>query len=340
MKKLFFFFIILAVGCGDGPDGNTQTSGPWLIDENLILDGGPGKDGIPAINDPKFSSLNEVNFLSDDDLILGYRSGNIIRAYPHPVLDYHEIVNDDIGNESIALTYCPLTGTGIGWDREYNGNKTTFGVSGLLYNSNLMPYDRLTGSTWSQQRLDCVNGERISEKAKLFSFIETTWGSWKTAYPNAQILNTDTGVSRDYSRYPYGNYKTNNSNLIFPITKEDDRLALKERVLGVIISDSEKAFDFADESGNILIKDQVAGQDISVISNKTLNYIVAFNGQDFELLEENEFPYIVINSEGTKFDILGFPSDNSKQPLIKPTQFVGYWFSWATFYEDIELYQR
>ncbi len=134
----------------------------WSIPEDQIVVGNE-IDLIPSIDDPKYVSVGEVNFLSDNDLVIGYKSREIMRAYPLRILNYHEIVNDDINGSKVAITYCPLTGTSLIWDRMIDGVETTFGVSGQLFNANLLPYDRLTGTTWSQMLTRGVRGEYNNE---------------------------------------------------------------------------------------------------------------------------------------------------------------------------------
>lgn len=244
MKTISIFLIATLVAftaCSDddstgttdntGTTGDTNNKDEWLILAADVLDGGPGKDGIPAIDNPKFIGASEVTYLNDDDLVLGFADGSQVRAYPHSILDWHEIINDDIGNIAISVVYCPLTGTGIGWDRIIRGTKTTFGVSGLLYNSNIIPYDRVSDSNWSQLLLKSVNGELSGERAKTYNLFETTWKTWKSMYPNTKVVSTDTGSQRNYGQYPYGEHKTNR-NLIFPANNKDNRLHVKERVLG------------------------------------------------------------------------------------------------------------
>ncbi len=343
---LFTALMIIQSGCSDEtniPDRSIPEPSEWLVPENQVFNGGPGKDGIPSIDDPQFTKASEIDFLNDDDLILGIRVDNQIKGYPHPILDWHEIVNDRIGNESIALTYCPLTGTGVGWDRIIDGVETTFGVSGLLYNTNLMPYDRTTNSTWSQQRLDCVNGEKIGSKAQLHSFIETSWGTWRQAFPDSEILNLNTGFSRNYSRYPYGDYRTNHQSLLFPVSAGDDRLPAKERVLGVRINEAFVAYQFSDTSGDLeLISDVFNGQELIVLRSSDLNYVAAFKnpgaGTTFEPASPGEFPVVLRDSNGTRYDMLGFAMDESGNRLELPDQFMGYWFSWGAFYPNIDLY--
>ena len=165
MNKLnytWIFILLLTLTYGCNKEANPQSaSSEWLIPSGEVQDGGPGKDGIPSIDQPQFNTSEAVDFPSENDLIVGMVNDGIAKAYPHPILDWHEIVNDNIGDKAVALTYCPLTGTAIAWNRTINGETTTFGVSGKLYNSNLIPYDRATDSYWSQAKLECVNGEEI-----------------------------------------------------------------------------------------------------------------------------------------------------------------------------------
>ncbi|MGB1242157.1 MAG: DUF3179 domain-containing (seleno)protein [Chitinophagales bacterium] len=237
----------------EGSEGNAPPNevgtGEWSVPTSLVLNGGPGKDGIPALENPEMLNLEEADYVGEEDLVIGFKSGNTIRAYPHHILDWHEIINDDLEQTNIAITYCPLTGTSIGWDRNVDGNLTTFGVSGRLYNTNLIPYDRATDSNWSQMRLDCINGELKGTKIKTHALVETTWAAWKEMYPQTEVASTNTGHVRLYGTYPYTNrdgddYRYDNDFLIFPITYEDTRLPQKERVLGVIVGGKAKVYRF------------------------------------------------------------------------------------------------
>ena len=142
-----------------------------------VKDGGPGKDGIPSIDSPRFIDANDsgTDFLNDTDLVIGIVKGDVVKAYPHLILDWHEIVNDKLIEDLITVNYCPLTGTAFGWSSVANNENTTFGVSGLLYNSNLILYDRTTDSYWSQLELECVNGDLIGDEPLLESVVETNW---------------------------------------------------------------------------------------------------------------------------------------------------------------------
>lgn len=333
-------------GIPGNPDGqdNTDDNG-WLIPFAEVRDGGPGKDGIPALNEAKFLNAQEATFLADNDLILGFVDGDDVRAYPHSILDWHEIINDDTKNHSLAIIYCPLTGTGIGWNRMINETKTTFGVSGLLYNTNIIPYDRLTDSNWSQLLLKSVNGNLSGTIPKTYNLVETTWKTWKELYPSTKVVSTETGYNRTYGKYPYGSYKTN-KNLIFPISNKDDRLHEKERVLAVIVDGKAGVFRFEENlQGFKAVNRSLRNTKLVVVKNTEINLMVAFkrilaDGTELSFSAvQNESPVILLDSEGTKWDIFGrgISGPRKDQKLVPLTQMMGYWFSFATFYPDVEL---
>ncbi len=330
-----------------GGDGNSQQNNDWLIPFNEVKDGGPGKDGIPALTNPELISANAASYVNDSELIIGYSNGEIAVAYPHKILDQHEIVNDDIGDESIAVIYCPLTGTGVGWDRIVDGeHKTTFGVSGLLYNTNVIPYDRQTNSNWSQILLKSVNGELSGTLAKNYILIETTWGTWKKMYPDTKVLSSNTGYNKNYDHYPYRDYRTNHSYFLFSYSHQDGRRPNKERVLGILINEKAKAYTFDNYRDQIkIVEDIFQGVNLAVVGSESDNFIIAFDREiedevilDFTALQ-NSFPAIMIDNEGTEWDASGrgVSGPRTGQQLKKVTQFIGYWFAWATFYPNMDL---
>lgn len=346
------FLFVGLVSCSDdnestinNPTGGENVVDPnkWNVPQNEVLDGGPGKDGIPSVDDPQFSkqSDNDISSLYMDQLVVGLVHNRTARAYPHPILDWHEIVNDNIGDLSVAITYCPLTGTGIGWNREINNQITEFGVSGLLFDSNLMPYDRVTNSTWSQQRLDCVNGSHIGKEIEVVPLVETTLRTWLETYPDSEILNEDTGFNRNYGRYPYNDYRTN-SSLIFPVSTQDNRFPSKERVLGVFVDAQVKAYRFNENSSETeVIQEDFNGASLVVVRNTEKNFIVAFENKDKLVFEATQnFPSVLTDENGNEYDITGqnIISDGSiGRSLPQMKSFIGYWFSWGTFYKDMEV---
>lgn len=331
---------------GNGANGSGNSGNGWLIPESRVLDGGPGKDGIPALDNPEMISPSEATYLEPDDLVIGYRVGDDIRAYSHKVLDWHEIINDEVGTQPVAITYCPLTGTGVAWGRELQGTVTTFGVSGLLYNSNLIPYDRATDSNWSQMRLDCVEGTLQGTKIETFPLVETSWKTWLAMYPATKVVSTSTGFSRNYQRYPYGDYRTNDNNIIFPVSNTDNRLPSKDRVLGVIVDSQAKAYameSFGSETR--LFAESFMDKDMIVAGNTDQNWAVAYESKLVDGTEltftpvQNDLPVIMEDQLGNRWDVLGqaVSGPNHGASLPKLDAYIGYWFAWAAFYEGIDL---
>ena len=321
------------------PENNTpeNTSQEWSIPVSEVLDGGPGRDGIPALESPSFLTADdEYPVLVDFDLVLGYKNGSDIRAYPHIILDWHEIINDDIGDISLAVTYCPLTGTGIGWNRIIDGNQTTFGVSGLLYQTNLIPYDRATASNWSQILNESVNGSLSGKKAELITLVETDWKTWKAMYPTTKVVSTQTGFDRTYGVYPYFDYKVNNDFFLFP-TPKDNRLPLKERVHAIVDRDKAKAYRFGDFDGVNVIMDSFNGKDYLVVGNQ--HFIVSFElgaehtGSEFSYIFDGNSEAIVQDANGSRWNVFGEIITGGGTSFKPSTSFMGYWFSIPAFYE-------
>ena len=229
----------------------TPPSENWLLPIDEVF-AGTSKDAIPSIDAPVFEEyrprefLDEAFYLEGEDLVVGMKIGDLYFAYPHAILDWHEVVNDERDEAFYSLIYCPLTGTAMAWDRFIDGELTTFGVSGLLHNNNVIPYDRKTDSYWSQMRGDCVNGPLIGEGAQHLTVVETSWETWKSMFPTPVLLSRNTGTQRDYTDYPYGDYRSNHELLPYPVSYDDPRLNRKERVHGVIIDGKAKVYRLSD----------------------------------------------------------------------------------------------
>lgn len=324
-------------------DGGQGTVNPivnnfWSIPVAQVLDGGPGRDGIPSVQNPSFTEASSVDFLNDNDLIIGFKNGNDVRGYPHIILDWHEIINDNIGDKSVAITYCPLTGTGIGWGRIIDGKETTFGVSGLLYNTNLIPFDRETSSNWSQILNESVNGDLLGKKASLSMLVEMDWKTWKQMYPNSQIVNLSTGFQRTYGTSPYGNYSTENDFFLFPVSK-DGRLPLKERVLAIINDGNAKVYRFGNFTSENVITDSFKGRNYLVVGNR--DFMVAFEpindhrSLEFTYIHDGNSDVLLQDDEGNEWDIFGNAISGSRtgERLKIPPAFMAYWFSVPAFYE-------
>ena len=321
----------------------------WTVPHDEVYDGGPGKDGIPALENPEFVAVEDAGFMRENDLILGYVKGNEARAYPHRILDWHEIINDNVVGDLIAVTYCPLTGTGVGWKRDFLGPSTTFGVSGLLYNTNLIPYDRATNSNWSQIRLDCVQGASQGKRIETFQLVETTWKSWKEMYPHTKVVSTETGFTRDYNVFPYGDYKTNHSLLYFPVSPDDTRLPRKTRVHGIVINNEAVVYPLSKFGAVVaVLEDTWQGVPIVIAGSNTRDFVVSFESrlEDGTLLdfaaENNSDPHIILkDNEGNQWDIFGNAVSGPRMGTrLRATEsFMGYWMAFGSFYPNATIVQ-
>lgn len=272
------------------------------IPVNEILSGGPPRDGIPAINHPKFINADKVDFLDQRDRVLGLYYKGVAKAYPIRILNWHEIVNDRFSTEPVVISFCPLCGTGTAFSTAH-AKTESFGVSGLLYNSDLLLYDHETESLWSQILAEAVSGQLLGERLRLLPVQHTSWRDWHTRYPATKVLSTDTGHRRDYSRSPYAGYETS-SGLYFPVTRLDRRYHPKEEVLGVEIDGHFKAYPFSElarRSGEIA--DEISGKKI----------IIRFD-------QEHRSAQL-------------FDEENTLMPSI-----IGFWFAWMAFHPDSQVF--
>lgn len=233
---------------------------------NDVKAGGPPKDGIPALSNPKFLPADDARYLKATDRVIGVTFGKESRAYPVKILDQHEIVNDRIGDTLLAVTYCPLCDSVAIFDRRTELGDREFGVSGLLYNSNVLMYDRGgdVESLWSQMGAQGVTGPAAGKPLKSLPFELTTWESWRSRYPATQVMSSETGHRRDYDRSLYERYFAT-SALMFPVKPQSRQLPAKARVLGIWTGKSARAYPvaaFGKESQRV--KDTLDGQQVEI----------------------------------------------------------------------------
>jgi len=220
-----------------------------------VLSGGPGKDGIPAIFKPKFTNIKEAEKKINDDVDgLVVKVGDTVRFYPYNIMVWHEIVNDKVESKALTVTFCPLCGSAIVFEADIDGKREQFGVSGKLFESNLLMYDRSTESLWSQSIGTAVVGDRTGEELTVYPSQVLSFKTLKKKWPKAQVLSTDTGYNRNYNFYPYGNYD-DNDELFFPVSVNDNRLPTKEIMYVVNSNDKSVAFVVKDLSENIVSVD-------------------------------------------------------------------------------------
>ncbi len=207
-----------------------------LIERDAIKSGGPPRDGIPSIDEPKYIAPDEAGFMRDDDIVLSYTHDGKTRAYPLRILVWHEIVNETINGKPILVTYCPLCGTAMIFDREVGGKVRSFGVSGLLYQSDVLMYDREDESLWSQLGMKAVSGPLSGTELEWLPSGHLTWKAWKSKHPGGEVLSTDTGHRRNYHGRAYAEY-FDSPGIMFPVPRHNQALPDKDWVVGVVADD-------------------------------------------------------------------------------------------------------
>lgn len=339
------------IGGGDtdnSPAGSGDGSAPPTSDARLPLpmdppdlqeeavSGGPPKDGIPSIDDPEFVSADAaLSWLDPGDPVFGVATGGEAKAYPQSILVLHEICNDVVDGTPVSVTYCPLTGTAMGFER----GDTTFGVSGRLVNNNLIMYDRATETWWPQVLATSIPGpwnespeiRSLSE----FGVVWTTWKRWRTEHPETQVLSRDTGFAKNYDRDPYGSYNPRDGYYdpdaapMFPPLSEDDRLPPKRVVVGARTADGAVAFLKAELRDAKLLAGEIGGTPVVATYDPALD-----TGYVYENPDDERFEY----SDGHAVDERGKRHAPGSLPLESVLAFDAMWFAWSGFYPETTLH--
>lgn len=314
-----------------------------------VVDGGPGKDGIPALNRPGLVAAPSATFLRDEDRVLGLEINQSARAYPLLVLWWHEIVNDTLGGEPVLVTYCPLTGSGLAFDPKIDGPPRSFGVSGLLFENNLIMFDRETNSLWNQLLLGAQCGPARGAALKRLAVTETTWGQWRAWHPRTTTVGTNTGHSRPYGQYPYGDYaRPDNSSRLFPGSPYSAARRPKELVLGVHDGDVSAAYplDALHLRGlTVAVNDTLNGSPILVTYTGLHRSAAAFDRRLDDRVLTLSVPEpsagVLVDAEtGSSWDLTGRavagPLEGRRlRPLADA--YTLFWFAWSIFHPDTRL---
>lgn len=317
-----------------GPPRSDQSlplvDAPGTLVENIV-DGGVPQDGIPSIDDPEFLTAEDGDdSLSDGDPVFGVvRDGNA-KAYPQHILVHHEIVNDELAGDPVAVTYCPLTGTAQGFER---GN-VEFGVSGQLLNSNLLMYDRDTESYWPQMVATGITDPLVGVTLQEFPVHWTTWERWQDAHPETLVLSEATGFARNYDRDPYGSYNPlaghyADDDFVFPPynNDSDDKLHPKDVVLGA-----------RTDAGAVAVeKDALREQHVVTAPVNDEQFVAVYDDVlDTGYVYRNPGEQPIEYSNGSVV-IAGETFAPDSLPLDRVLRYDAMWFAWHGYYPDTTL---
>lgn len=234
-----------------------------------IFSGGPPKDGIPAIDEPSFVSVQEADeWLEDPEPVQVVEIDGTVRAYPIQIMIWHEITNDVVAGKPITVTYCPLCNSALVFDATLpDGRVLDFGTTGNLRNSDLVMYDRQTESWWQQITGEAIVGELLGTRLEFIPSPMVAWKEFKAAHPDAKVLSKDTGFSRQYGRNPYTGYDSLSQPFLFD-KQPDGRLPALARVATVSIGEEDMAFPFSALEETPVVQETVGGQEIVVFFKK------------------------------------------------------------------------
>jgi hypothetical protein len=248
--------------------------------------GGPPRDGIPPIDDPKFTSVPEADrFLAAREPVIVIAAAGAARAYPLQILIWHEIANDTFRGRPIAVTFCPLCNSSLVFDRRVKGRTLRFGTTGNLRRSDLVMWDDRTESWWQQVGGEAIVGDLTGTRLVVLPSQILSFRDFARTYPDGQVLSRETGFTRDYGSNPYTGYDDVNSPpFAFDEHDLDDRLPPKERVSAVTIRDRTVVYRFRELARRGLIEDDVAGVPVVVLFKRgvasALDETAISEGQD------------------------------------------------------------
>lgn len=329
------------------------------VDPAEILSGGPPRDGIPSIDNPKYIGFSEADeWLRESEPVVAFSHNGAARAYPLQILIFHEIVNDTIGGKPVTVTFCPLCNSSIVFDRTFDGAVLDFGTTGRLRNSDLIMYDRQTETWWQQFTGRGMIGRYSEELLEQLPSQIISYDVFKSSYPDGEVLSRDTGSLRTYGQNPYRGYDNINSSPFLLQGPADPRLPPMERVLSIpdgdkvqlvtlsLLADNPVVqFDvtegsvvvFAASSANSALDDSKISESRQIPSAAAFHARVDSQSLTFELLEGqviDEQTGSVWNAVGTAID--GELKGSQLEQIDRGVHFA---FAWLRFDPEASVYQ-
>ena len=325
-----------------------------------IFSGGPPKDGIPAINSPKFVSISSAGtWIKPNEPVIFFQVGNDARAYPIQILIWHEIVNDTVGGVPVAVTFCPLCNTAIAFERTVNRRVLDFGTTGRLRFSNLIMYDRQTESWWQQAIGQAIVGQLTGTQLVSRPAAIISWATFQSAHPGGQVLSRDTGYDRSYGQNPYQGYdNVNQSPFLYSGPPTPGVLRPMARVLIIVLGGEAVAYPFDALKKVHVVNDTVGKTSIVVLwtsgTSSPLDTDTVAGGRDvgaatvyLRTLDGQPLTFkfdgtnIVDRETGSVWDILGRATSGqlAGKTLTPVVAFNSFWFAWAAYQPHTRVYQ-
>jgi Protein of unknown function (DUF3179) len=273
------------------------------VPPDQITSTGGSMAGIDAITQPAFVTAPSAKYLALDDRVVGVILKGTMRAYPLKILTWHQVIDDSIAGSPIAVTYCPLTGSAIVYNRILGQKTLTLGTSDRLYDSNLLFFDQATKSLWSQIKGEAIAGPLTGSRLNPLPSVVTPWGVWKVYHPETLVLNASAADIGKFAKDSTARYER--SRVMLPVSTLDDRMAPKERVLGLSINGASVAFPFTSLDGaKPPVSATVGGTPVTIVydaASKTAGAVIAGK---------------------------------------HAAAYTGFWFAWATFHPHTTIWNN
>ncbi|TVR30525.1 MAG: DUF3179 domain-containing protein [Balneolaceae bacterium] len=235
------------------------------IDLDELIDGGPGKDGIPSIDNPDFISQEEASdWLRGREPVISLEINGEARAYPIQILMWHEIANDELGGVPVSVTFCPLCYSAIVFDRRHGGEVLEFGVSGLLRHSDMIMFDRQTESLWQQFSGEALVGDYTGDFLTIIPSQLISFDQFRETYPDAKVLSRDTGHRRNYGENPYAGYDDINNSPFLLRKDVPGEISPMEKVVGVRTENQVKGYTYSVTREKGVLHDTVGGEPVVI----------------------------------------------------------------------------
>ncbi len=293
-------------------------------------------DDVAALTDPRMDSATTADgYLSPDELVLGVELNGDARAYPLRILDWHEVINDVVGNTPVTVAYCPLCGTGVMYATRVEGREVPieFGSSGLVYRSRQLVYDVETDSLWDLFSGRPVIGPLTGSGIELSTLpiVMTRWADWHQRHPDTQVLSPVTGYDHPYIPGAAHAGNANSPDPLFPVAVTDYRMAPKELVFGIRLPEGAKAWPIDTFAGGAVINDSIGPVDVVLIGDAESRTVRAYR-RDGHVFSPSASPRVLYTAEQQVWRVseeMLLGPNGAKLPRLPGL--TAYWFAWSGY---------
>lgn len=330
------------------------------IDLSEIIGGGPGKDGIPSIDNPSFVSQEEASeWLKPREPVISLVVNNEARAYPIQILIWHEIANDELGGVPVSVTFCPLCYSAIVFDQRLDGEVYEFGVSGMLRHSDMIMYDRTTESLWQQFSGEALVGDLTGKELTIIPSQLISFEQFRETHPNAKVLSRETGHQRNYGENPYAGYDDiNNSPFLMNSEDISGKLPPMEKIIGVRSDNKQIGYPYSKTIEKRVLHDEIDGEPIvifhlngmaSALDNRSIRKSRddGSTGVFSPIVECEKLTFSFENGDisdrqtDSTWNISGRATSGPMEGTQLKTMLYGdyFAFAWLVFYPDTKIYE-